>query len=78
MTEICFEPGVGAQDVAEALRALSGRLSADTPAMALGGRHAARPGQAVFASAAMMRLFGASTLATLSEAIAGGAPPPNG
>ncbi len=71
MTEICFEPGIGAQDVAEALRALSGRLSADTPAMALGGRHAARAGHAVFASAANMRLFGACTLATLSEAIAG-------
>jgi|BarGraIncu00222A_1022003.scaffolds.fasta_scaffold14456_2 PAS domain S-box-containing protein len=71
MTEICFEPGIGAQDVAEALRALSGRLSGDTPAMALGGRHAARAGQAVFASVAIMRLFGASTLARLSEAIAG-------
>ena len=58
MTEICFEPGIGEQDVAEALRALSGRLSAVTPAVALGGRHAARAGQAVFASVAIMRLFG--------------------
>ncbi|MGO9673155.1 MAG: ATP-binding protein [Methylocella sp.] len=70
MTDICFGPGAAAQDVAEALRGLSGRLAADTPAMALGGRHAAGAGQAVFASAAIMGLFGAGTLAALSEAIA--------
>ncbi len=71
MTEMCFEQGAVARDVAEALRALSGRLGADTPVLALGGRHAARAGQAVFASAAIMRLFGASTLAALSEVLPG-------
>ena len=72
MTEMCFEPGAAAQDAVEALRALSGRLGPDTPVLALGGRHAAQAGQAVFASAALMRLFGANTLADLSGAIAGG------
>jgi PAS domain S-box-containing protein len=70
MTEMCFEPGAAAKDVGEALRALSGRLAADTPVLALGGRHARQAGQAVFASAAMMRLFCACTLSALSEAIA--------
>jgi len=72
MTEMCFEPGAAAQDAVEALRALSARLAADAPVLALGGRHAAQPGQAAFASAALMRLFGANTLAELSRAIAGG------
>ena len=72
MTEMCFEPGAAAQDAVEALRALSARLSPDAPVLALGGRHAAQAGQAVFASAAMMRLFGANTLSELSRAIAGG------
>ncbi len=70
MTEICFAPGATAQDVAEALSALSARLAADTPAMAFGGRQGA--GQAVFASRAIMRLFGAGALAGLAAALAGG------
>ena len=69
MTEMCFEPGATAQDVAEALRGLSARLSADTPVMAFGGRHAAAQWQAVFASGSIMRLFGATTLAALTAAI---------
>ncbi len=72
MTEICFEPGATAQDVAEALNGLSGRLAADTPVLALGGRHAAEAAQVVFASTSIMRLFGASALAALTEAIGAG------
>lgn len=69
MTGICFEHGTSAQDVTEALRGLSGRLSADTPVLALGGRHAVAAAQAVFASAAILRLFGANALQSLSDAL---------
>ena len=73
MTEICFEPGPSEQDARDALRALSSRLAADTPILALGGRHAVNAGQAVFASVAILRVFGAKTLAALSLSIAGSA-----
>jgi PAS domain S-box-containing protein len=73
MTEILYEPGAGAEDVAEVLRALSGRLAADTPVLALGGRRAVRAGQAVFASGAILRLFSAATLEALAEILARGA-----
>jgi PAS domain S-box-containing protein len=70
MTEVVFEPGATEQDVADALRALSARLAADTPVLALGGRRSARAGQAVFASSAIMHLFDAATLSDLSETLA--------
>ncbi|PNG27553.1 ATP-binding protein [Methylocella silvestris] len=70
MTEICFSPGSGEADVAAALGSLSPRLAPDTPAMALGGCGALAPGDAIFASAAIMRLFGATKLPELSRAIA--------
>ncbi|ACK52363.1 PAS/PAC sensor signal transduction histidine kinase [Methylocella silvestris BL2] len=69
MTEICFSPGLGAADVATALCSLSPRLAPDTPAMGIGGRGALDAGEAVFASAAIMRLFGVSGLPELSGAI---------
>ncbi len=73
MTEICFAPGPTEEDVADALRGLSPRLAAHTPVLALGGRHAALGGEAVFASAPIMRLFGVVTLAALGKAIVGAA-----
>ncbi|VTZ48636.1 conserved hypothetical protein [Methylocella tundrae] len=75
MTGICFELGLTEDDVAQALRSLSPRLAANTPVLALGGQHAGAPRQAVFASAAIMRLFGATTLAGLSERIGSAARP---
>ncbi|MEJ0093523.1 MAG: ATP-binding protein [Methylocella sp.] len=70
MTDICIESGLTGQDVADALRSLSPRLAANTPVLALEGGRAAEAERAVFASGAVMRLFGAVTLADLSEQIA--------
>lgn len=70
MSGICFELGPTEHDVADALRRLSPRLAANTPVLALGGQYAAAPRQAVFAGRAIMRLFGATTLADLSGSIA--------
>ncbi len=78
MTEICFGPGLTEQDAADALRALSTRLAADTPILAIGGRHADSARRAVFASVAVLRLFGATELAELTQIIAQSAAFPSG
>ncbi|WP_395665725.1 ATP-binding protein [Methylocella sp.] len=67
MTGIRFSPDLGEADAAKALRELSPRLSADTPILALGGAGEGAP-RALFASEAVLRLFGAPDLEALSRA----------
>ncbi|WP_374305423.1 ATP-binding protein [Methylocella sp.] len=66
MTGISFSPGYGDEDVATALRLLSPRLALDAPLLAMGAGDERR---VVFASAPILRLFGAGSLEGLSLAL---------
>ncbi|WOJ88553.1 hypothetical protein RZS28_12060 [Methylocapsa polymorpha] len=75
MTEFCFAPDLTGQEIAEALRKLPPGLAVSAPVVALGGRNAAHPGRMVFASKALLRLFGARNLDELSDRLFAAAEP---
>jgi signal transduction histidine kinase len=64
MTEFCFAARLSLQDLAAAL---APGLATHKPIMAAGGLHANGEHRLVFASASMLRLFGASGLEELSD-----------